>query len=308
MIVPFASLPAHLEGNLEETIYIMGNGPSAFLIPECLEAKGINYDLSGTSAIVLQSRYPNFYWYEPHFLENGEGFKLTTPASASSYGLGMILHHEWTKEVSDDNVGVVIPNPQFPANGLGYMDVTVHKKTLVPPWFFINEISDEEITKGLKEWRRAPNREDVVLNFRGSVIRQLSCAFALGYRNIYIGGLDPSVAGYWYSDRENRDRHMKQSVLSRCARVCQSYQIALPRVAVAAPQESSLASPKNTFYDFDRSILIVLLILCRLYPSINAYLLADDSIISDIIRSELGTVKPKNLKILNNEDLDSTNY
>jgi len=286
----------------QETIYIMGHGPSAFVIPQELDCKEINHDLSGTSASVFQSKYTDFYWYEPHFLENGEGFKLTTPESCSSYALSRIMHHEWTKEVSDENVGVVIPNPQFPANELGYADVTIHKNTLVPPWFFVNEISDEEISKGLRTWCRAPNREDLVLNFRGSVIRQLSTAFALGYKNIYIGGLDPSISGYWYTNRELREMHMKRDILKRNDRICKSYGTSLLRVAHTAPSGSALAGPVSTYYDFHRSIVFILFILCRLYPWTQTYLLANDPIIAKAC-IELGAVIPRNLYLLRKEDI-----
>lgn len=286
----------------EETIYIMGNGPSAFLIPEYLETKGNCYNLSGTSAVVFQSRYTDFYWYEPHFLENATGYKLTTSESCSSYGLSRIIHHEWTKEATDENVKVVIPNPQFPSNGFGYADVTTHRNTLVPPWFFINEVNDEEITKGLATWRRAPNREDLVLNFRGSVIRQLSNAFALGYKYIYLGGLDPSIDRYWYTEKELRDRHMKRSILYRCGRICESFGVALSRVKQAAPSESALAGPIRTYYDFNRSIVFILSILCKLHPCTQAYLLANDPIIRQACL-ELYTAKPPNLLLLEKSDM-----
>ena len=289
---------------IEDAIYIMGNGPSAFSILERLDYQRIRYDLSGTSALVLQQRYARFYWYEPHFLKNGEGFKLTTPESISAYSLGRIMHHEFTHQISDDNVGVVIPNPQFPPNQLGYADVPSHSSILVPPWHFINERSDDVITNGLKEWHKLPNREDMILNFRGSIIRQLSSAFIMGYPKIYIGGLDPSKNGYWYTVQELRDRQMKNTSLVRCSKICESYGICLSQTALVAPTESNLAGPESTYYDFNRSILFTLLMLCKLYPSRKVCLLVSDHIISELC-VELNLSNLKNLQLLEQKDASS---
>ena len=279
------------------SIYIMGNGPSGFFIPDSLDAQNIKFDLSGTSAIVFQKRRVQFYWYEPHFLINTKGFSLSTPESCASYALSRILNHEWTLAASSEAAEVLIANPQFPPNQFGYDEIPAHKTIVVPPWHFINESTDVTITSGLRVWLKSIHRAKAVLNFRGSIIRQISTAFSLDYGSIYIGGLDPSQSSYWYTDKGLRSQHMRSSMQERCEQVCRSFGVALRGVAASAPDESSLAGPTNTYYTFERSIILVLFMLCRVYPRTHTTLLANDPMVKELCE-ELEVIRPNNLTLV----------
>jgi hypothetical protein len=295
----------HLERfRKQDSIYVMGNGPSAFVIPEMMEARNKPFDVSGTSAAVFQERKLTFYWYEPHFLQNAEGFSLSCPESCSSYALARILHHEWTQHATSESSDVLIPSPQIPSNSHGYSEVPTHECILIPPWHFVNEINDIAILQGLKSYFKTDAKNRTILNFRGSVIRQLSTAFALGYKQIYLGGLDPSTKGYWYTDKTLRDKHVKASAMSRIQQVLASYEISLQKVEGAAPSESSLAGPENTYFDFERSIIFIVILLCKAYPGSQATMLISDKRVKEIYR-ELCMRGLKNLRAVNIDEVEA---
>ena len=280
-----------------ESICIMGNGPSAFYFLDQLGPRESIYDISGTSAASLQNHHVNYYFYEPHFCINHQGSKLSTAESVSHYALHRILHHEWTAAVSVKNCSVVIPNPQIPPNTFGYSEIIEHPEVLIPPWVFINEADDFSIIRGLRDYFTSNLYEAYILNFRASIVRQISLAIGLGYQNIYISGLDPSTIGYWYTDEIIRKNHIELDVERRCMQVFNSYGLALKLCQKISPGESALAGPIATYFEFTKSILFSLRLFCRSNQSVLVHLLAKDKIVNSICE-ELEMNKLRNCLII----------
>jgi hypothetical protein len=275
----------------------MGNGPSAFYFLDQLKLTESIYDVSGTSAASLQNHHINFYFYEPHFCFNHHGYKLSTSESVSHYGLSRILHHEWTAAVSVRNCSVVIPNPQIPSNAFGYSEIIEHPEVLIPPWIFINEADDFSIVRGLRGYFMSNLYNAYILNFRASIVRQISLAIGLGYQNIYISGLDPSTIGYWYTDETIRQNYIQLDVERRCKQVFRSYALALKLCQQISPAESALAGPTATYFEFTKSILFALRLFCRANQSVVVHLLAKDKIVNSICE-ELEMNKLRNCVII----------
>lgn len=274
-----------------EVLYIHGNGPSAFSF--CKHIEG-NYDNSGTSAISL-SKFPiTYYFAEPHFAVNHEGYSISSSLEISAHTLHALLHYEWTSAVSQ-NCSVVIPNPQIPPNSLGYRQVVRHSTIMIPPWFMINEADDLSIKEGLREYFQNGDRGRYILNFRGSVIRQISLAFALGYKTIYLSGIDPSSCHYWYTDSATRYGFMSPQHSYRIAEIMELYSN-IHSQCVSSGARGYFAEIPDTYFTFTKSILIALRLFCNADKGANVVLWVDDPWVLDYI-IEIGLNRTTNFHI-----------
>ena len=278
-------------------ICIAGNGPSAFFYADAMDAANIPYDLSGTSAIALQNRLVQFYFYEPHFLLNLASHKLSSPESISAYALHRIVHHEWTIAASSSSrCAVVVLNPQIPSNPYGYAEAVDNANIVIPPWYFVNESSDHQIRNGLRYYFASHSHRTHILNFRGSIIRQISLAFALGYRHIAISGIDPSTQGFWYTIPELRERYLDPMIQTRINKILSSYEISHKLCDLNSPHEHCLYEYDGTYFQFTKSILFALRLFCNAYSGTSVSLLASDQLVL-AMASELSLYKVKNLSI-----------
>jgi len=287
-----------------QQICIAGNGSSAFFYADAMDSANTDFDLSGTSAIALQNRIVQFYFYEPHFLLNGPSHKLSSPESISAYALHRILHHEWTIAASSSRCSVVVPNPQIPSNPYGYAEVVDHANIVIPPWYFVNESTDHLILNGLRDFFASTLCHTHILNFRGSIIRQLSLAFALGYQHIAISGIDPSLQGFWYTIPRLRQLYLDKLVRSRIESTLSSYEISHKLCALVSPDEHCLYENIETYFQFTKSILLALRLFCSAFPGTSVSLLVCDKIV-DSIASELLLHKVKNLCIDKCEQIEA---
>ena len=83
--------------------------------------------------------------------------------------------------------------------GLGY-DQVLDSPCICPQYTFINESDILSIRSDLKSYFASIHDKPSLLNFRGSIIRQISLAFLLDYEQIYICGLDFDLPNsYWYT-------------------------------------------------------------------------------------------------------------
>ena len=102
---------------------------------------------------------------------------------------------------------VIIPNPQIPPNQYGYLRFVESGNIVVPSFFNVTETTDKRIASDLKLYFRLEKSDRPMLNFRSSIVRQLILAFALGYKEISIFGLDPSTPTYWWSSDDSSNEY-----------------------------------------------------------------------------------------------------
>jgi hypothetical protein len=72
----------------------------------------------------------------------------------------------------------------------------------IPPWYFIDETNLLTKAHGLRSYYHDSwARQNLLLNFCGSIIRQLSLGCILGYEEINVFGIEPSLPSYWYTSK-----------------------------------------------------------------------------------------------------------
>lgn len=241
-------------------ITIFGNGPSALDLLLKYIYNSHRHDISGTSVLsLLKIPEITFYLTEPYFLLN-EYIELNSQESLSNYSIHLLLTHEWICAASKaTNIKCILPNPQFPSNQYGYIEAVRSPFLYVPDWTFINESSDALIDHGLDIYFMQPKKLMKILNFRGSIIRQISLSFILGYRTINLVGIDPSICSYWYiSDPSSILGLLKDNYHERCSNL----------FAKMGQLLSTQSDPRQAFgsglhhntigkYEFTRSIFVV---------------------------------------------------
>ena len=160
-----------------------------------------------------------------------------------------------------------------PPNEFGYTEVVSHPNIYIPPWLIVDESSDESIRNGLKKWSSYPGKQNYILNFRGSIIRQLAFSFLIGYKQIYISGLNPVDPGYWYTNQILRRKYMKPYIFNRCDSICDSFGRLLRQVDKISATESVLYSYDNTYFTFHRSIIFMTIYLSRVFHRQQVFLM-----------------------------------
>ncbi len=185
-----------------ETAWILGSGPSvikAFTDEDLLPA----HDLIGTAHISLLKFPFRFLFYEPTW--SSEGYSVDYGSiylNLAEY----VLHSHISTHIDDFNIGTIILNPQYPTSSRENLHpylITLHRHSSVylPSYFYINESTDFRIVQDLKNYIN--NHAGRLLNFRASIIRGLTLAYFLGYKNLNVAGLDPSATEYWYTRPES---------------------------------------------------------------------------------------------------------
>lgn len=278
-----------------DQICIIGNGPTAFSFADRIH----DYDISGTSALTLQEKSINYYFSEPFFLLEHAGASLSSPRDIAIYAMHAVMMHEAIGCINEESCSVIIPNPNIPGNDHGYLEVPRHPSIDIPPWYFINEADDKSIADGLRRYFKGRHYKSHILNFRGSVIRQLSLAFSLGYEHIYLDGIDPSSLGYWYTNQSTSAHRFRPAILNRCEQLFKSYDTALNSGDnLVSTVGSWNADISLTYYEFTRSILIALRFFCLSCPRQKAYFLVKDPKVRSYC-SELAMDRVENLVIVN---------
>ncbi len=97
---------------------------------------------------------------------------------------------------------------------------------------------------------------------------------------------------------------MRPSALRRCDQACMSYAHALNETAQVAPSETALSSDKNTFFTFDRSILLVIYLLSKVYRNSKLFLLVSDGEIERLCL-DLSITLSQNIRLVAPEDAPS---
>ena len=110
-----------------------------------------------------------------------------------------------------------IVNPQIPSHALdsttAYLNPLPRNvaNAYFPDYFFVNELRSETILTSLRSYKEVFT--NCILNFRCSIVREISLAFLLGYQRIIITGLDPSSPAFWYTNQDARLRDGLSDVL-----------------------------------------------------------------------------------------------
>lgn len=176
---------------------IMGNGPSAktFL-------KGFNkdsFDIIGFSYLALTNTIPNFYFFEPLTIHNGNYLKWKgyLNRQIALHKLRDMQIKELKKQKFEQTHLLV--NPQFCFDDYGFWEQGSNLKLCLPKYNIVNERTGSSILSGIRQQIRC---EDHLLNLKGSLIRAISLAFYLSYDEIWIVGNDPSINNYWYTDKK----------------------------------------------------------------------------------------------------------
>ena len=188
------------------SVFVCGNGPS--LIRANIE-KYNNIDYIGTKALITHLvAEKSFIFYETNIINNNHlGDFNSKECSQNDYITRMILIQVFMTYIHM-LLGKVIPrtiivNPQIPRNPFEGkyaffqpFPLPIEINTCFLPYFVINEIDDQSITSGLRQYiLMSPH---ALLNFKCSMVRAISFAYLAGYQEIYISGLDPSSSSYWY--------------------------------------------------------------------------------------------------------------
>lgn len=241
-------------------ITIFGNGPSALPLLSKYIYNCHRHDISGTSALsLLKIPEITFYLTEPYFLMN-EYIEINSQESISNYSIHLLLSHEWICAASKaTNIKCILPNPQFPSNQHGYIETVRSPFLHVPDWTFINESSDTLIDHGLDLYFMQPKKSMKILNFRGSIIRQISLSFILGYKTINLVGIDPSISSYWYtSDPSSILGLLKDNYHETCSNLFVKLGQLLNKQSDPS-QAIGSGLDHNTFgkYEFTRSIFVI---------------------------------------------------
>jgi hypothetical protein len=181
-------------------LHILGNGPSTAYEIIRLASGSHHVDVSGTSAIAFANIELNFYFFEPLGLIN-TSIHIENSADLTRHSLGISMH---TLQVLILNkrrdIKAILANPQFPPNEYNFYHLVKGKCVILPPWFFVNEKDTLSKISGIKAFFSDPYiRNNLILNYCGSIIRQISLAAILGYHQVHIFGIEPSSRSYWYT-------------------------------------------------------------------------------------------------------------
>lgn len=255
-----------------DRILIIGNGPSIRTndnVRDLLLDK--NIDKSGTNAAAMLSSEITYLLFEPYFTLNSYEEPFMDPEGIAAYVTMRVLWAFVVKALNQKrgSVSNIIANPQFPPNELGYAESINTRDIYSMSMYLIRESDDQTLLDDLKGYvhRRQFHRTHI-LNVRGSVIRQLSLAFALQYEEIHLCGLDPSTRGYWYTDAvHNPHDKILGEIWSECADYCAS----LEKLLKVSSSEGCrvLTYSKSSQFEFTWSILFVARLYLRIYASLS---------------------------------------
>ena len=183
-----------------------------------------------------------------------------------------------------DKCAALIANPQFPPNNLGYLLTPNNKHVFIPPWYFVNETNDAVMRSDLIKYfsfiKRAAKNVPL-LNFRNSIIRQISLGYALKYSSIHICGLDPSLTNYWINSGSGMYHLDQRSSISSNHQVIEKFTKSLD-ITSKSPVFNCFHRSSQLF-DFNRSIFLIIRKYLQVHPEISIILHCNDSSIISII-------------------------
>ena len=180
---------------------ICGSGPSLnSLLASDISSKG---DLMGTSSIILASKKAKWIFWElaPIF-----GLEPEPTYGTLDFNCTDLIFNDRLRDcLLEREIESVLVNPFFPSKRIistrGYLS-PLPREILqnFPNYYFVNESNFVRMEQDLRRYSSIQN--ELILNFRCSVIRMISFAVALEYPRIIISGIDPSLPGYWYTDEK----------------------------------------------------------------------------------------------------------
>ena len=264
-----------------ERLHILGNGPSTAYEILRLASGSHQVDVSGTSAIAFVNIELSFYFFEPLGLIN-TSTHIANSVDLARHSLGTSLHALQVLLLNKRNdIKVILANPQFPPNEYNFYHLVKGKRVILPTWFFVNEKDTLSKLNGIKAFfSDSYTRKNSILNFCGSIIRQISLAAILGYHEVHIFGIEPSSCSYWYT------KHLKLIEGKLVSDVVPVVNEALSNL-LKIEQNDNLTHFANCFDadtidnwpTFTRSILICLRLFSRYFPEIKYCLHTQDPMI-----------------------------
>ncbi len=286
-----------------DSIYIFGNGPGAIPFIQSFNNGYIKADTSGSSAITL-ARFPlTYYFFEPCSFINKNWKnnikKLSRFTELISYH---VIEHEYIIASEQiDKCKVILPNPQFHQR---YLRKVSKGNIVIPRWYFIDEQTETETLYGLKTYfsylkSKGSDEPKLLLNFKNSIIRQISLAFELGYQDIHLVGLEPSTPGYWYTQLEIIKELMSPNVFDRCTEPISNLKTASDLTSETdEPFKTFLKNGSDEYFTFNRSIILIIkLFLTQFNSKAKVTIHSSDNLISDLV-DELKLLKIKRFNLI----------
>lgn len=179
---------------------VSGSGPS---LNSVLQSEIFaTADLIGTASVVLAEKKPAWIFWEssPLFdLEPEPGYGTLDFTCTD-----LIFYDRLRDCLLEREIESVLINPFFPSKHIssmyGYLCPLPKAITqMYLDYFFVNESNFARIEQDLRMFSNL--KSNSLLNFRCSLVRMISFAFALEYPNIVISGIDPSSSSYWYTEQ-----------------------------------------------------------------------------------------------------------
>ena len=187
-----------------DSALILLNGPNLDLwLSQKANASKIGLcDVFGFSTLALTSIPLDFFLYEPYHLPSlKERIELEDIYEQIGLCAGALTEKILSEKIAKSSSPKIYHNPPSCIESDKEMR-TYYRNGIYPNYYFVDELDQFTTIRSLRYYFMSGQHLVRPLNYRCSMIRSISLCTLMGYKDITIAGLNPSIGGAWYDKKE----------------------------------------------------------------------------------------------------------